>query len=71
MRETFPEVKEFYVFGHNIGGNVAIELAKLNPNSVKGLVLLALSAQNDKNNEIYDVVKSQDKEAYRKILVDY
>ena len=44
MSETYPEIKNYYIFGHNIGGNVAVELAKLHPESVKGLVLLALSA---------------------------
>ena len=44
MSETYPLIKEYYVFGHNIGGNVAMELAKSHPESIKGLVLLALSA---------------------------
>ncbi len=58
MNEAFPHIKDYIVFGHNIGGNVAMELAKSHPGSVKGIVLLGLSAQNSKNNGMYDVLES-------------
>jgi pimeloyl-ACP methyl ester carboxylesterase len=56
MNEAFPHIKDYLVFGHNIGGNVAMELAVKHPEKVKGIVLLALSAQNDKGNDMYKVV---------------
>jgi pimeloyl-ACP methyl ester carboxylesterase len=71
MKEEFPEVKDYYVFGHNIGGNVAMELAKSHPGSVKGIVLLGLSAQNSKNNGMYDVLESKNLELYKKVLACY
>ena len=58
MKEEFPEIKDYYVFGHNIGGNVAMELARSHPESVKGIILLGLSSQNDKKNGMYDVMES-------------
>ena len=48
MTETFPHIKDYFIFGHNIGGNVAMELAIKHPSFIRGIVLLALSAQNDK-----------------------
>ena len=71
MKEEFPEVEDYYVFGHNIGGNVAMELAKSHPKSVKGIVLLGLSSQNAKNNGMYDVMETQNLELYKKVLACY
>ena len=44
MTSTFPEIQDYFIFGHNIGGNVAMELALNHPTKVKGIILLALSA---------------------------
>ena len=43
MEEQYPEIDEYYVFGHNTGANVAMYLALLHPEKVKGLVLLSPS----------------------------
>ena len=71
MKEEFPGVESYYVFGHNIGGNVAMELAIKHPECIKGMVLLGLSSQADKNNGMYDVRKSQNIELYKKVLAYY
>ena len=71
MNEIFPEIEEFYIFGHNIGGNVALELAKAYPDKVKGLIMLALQAQKDNNNKIYEVIEKSDKDLYKGVLKDY
>ncbi len=44
MTETFPHITSYFIFGHNIGGNVAMELALQHAKVCKGIVLLALSA---------------------------
>ena len=71
MSEAFPEIEEYYVFGHNIGGNVALELAKAYPLKVKGCIMLALQAQKDHNKKIYEAITKQDKTLYKQVLKDY
>lgn len=43
MNETYPQIKEYFIFGHNIGANIASYMALLYPEKVKGLILSAPS----------------------------
>ena len=43
MKERYKNINSYYVFGHNTGCLVAMYLALLHPERVKGLVLLSPS----------------------------
>ena len=38
--ESFPEISEWYIGGHSLGGSMAASYLKKNPDSFKGLLLL-------------------------------
>lgn len=41
MEETFPEIEDYYVLGHDTGAIVGLKLALKHPEKVKGLTLLS------------------------------
>jgi len=41
MSERYPQLNDYYVFGHGLGATVAIELSKMSE-KVQGLVLVDL-----------------------------
>jgi len=42
MEETFPNIKEYHVFGYNTGGLTAFKLALAYPENIKGIMCLSM-----------------------------
>ncbi|MCX7773010.1 MAG: alpha/beta hydrolase [Clostridia bacterium] len=49
VMKQYPEIKEWFIGGHSLGGVMAAQFAFSNPNSLKGLVLLAAYPQKSKD----------------------
>lgn len=47
IQEQYPEVEQWYLAGHSLGGSMAAAYAKKNTDDYRGLVLLASYATND------------------------
>lgn len=67
-------INEFQVVGHSMGGYVALELAKINPDKVRGLVLFHSTALPDSEERKLDrerVIKlaQRNKEVYIKAVI--
>jgi len=41
MEKTFPDVKDYYIFGHDIGAIVGLRLAAKHPAKVRGVCMLS------------------------------
>lgn len=41
MNEKFPEIEDYYVFGHDTGAIVGMKLALLHPEKVRGISILS------------------------------
>lgn len=75
IREQFPEITDWYIGGHSLGGSMAASYLSKHPNDFKGLLLLAsystadLSSENIKTLSVYgseDKVLNREKyEQYR------
>lgn len=62
-RNSFPEITDWYIGGHSLGGSMASTLVSVHPNSYKGLALLgAYSASNisDLNIKVVSIYGEND-----------
>lgn len=51
IREMFPEITDWYIGGHSLGGSMAAAYLEKHPNDFKGLLLLAAYSTADLSNE--------------------
>ncbi len=64
VTEEFPQIGEWYLGGHSLGGSVASMYAEGHPDSVKGLVLLGAYSTSDLSGASFPVLSiygSEDK----------
>ncbi len=73
--ESFPEISEWYIGGHSLGGSMAASYLKKNPDSFKGLLLLgsySTASLSDSGLRVLSVYGSLDgvmnREKYEKNL---
>lgn len=51
IREIFPEITDWYIGGHSLGGSMAAAYLEKHPSDFKGLLLLAAYSTADLSNE--------------------
>lgn len=51
IREMFPEITDWYIGGHSLGGSMAAAYLEKHPSDFKGLLLLAAYSTADLSNE--------------------
>ncbi len=51
IRELFPEITDWYIGGHSLGGSMAAAYLEKHPGDFKGLLLLAAYSTADLSNE--------------------
>ena len=54
--EKYPEVEEWYIGGHSLGGSIAASFAAKHPDVIQGLVLLAAYSTADLQSTDLDVI---------------
>ena len=59
--EHFPEIKDWYIGGHSLGGSMAATCAAANEGTFKGVILLgSYSVNNIKDHEVLTIYGSED-----------
>ena len=60
--ENYPDIKNWYVGGHSLGGSMAASFASSHPDKIKGLILLASYSTNKLNStKVLSIYGSNDK----------